>query len=87
MKFVLTTAFQYVLYLIVTFALLIVISSILRILHKIIKKLCKNTNTVIAYLMFSIISLVLFSVIIYFFPEILNLINTGVSKVFTTIIK
>ena len=87
MKLVLTTAFQYVLYLVVTFVLLIVISSILRILHKIIKKMCKNTNTVISYLMFSLISLVLFSIIIYFFPEIVNLINLGVSKVFTTIIK
>lgn len=87
MKFVLTTAFQYVLYLVVTFGLLILISSILRVLHKVIKKICKNTNTVVSYLIFSLISLVLFSIIIYFFPEIVNLINLGVSKVFTTIIK
>lgn len=87
MKYVLTTAFQYLLYLVVTFVFLIVISSILRILHKVIKKLCKNTNTVISYLIFSLISLILFAIIIYFFPEIVNLINIGVSKVFTTLIK
>ena len=82
MKYVLMMGLENVLYLIVTFVLLIVISSILRILHKIIKKVCKNTNTIVTYLIFSLISFILFSFIVYFFPEIINLINTGVNQIF-----
>lgn len=85
MKYVLMMGLEYILYLVVTFILLIIISSILRILHKIIKKVCKNTNTIVMYLIFSLISLLLFSLIVYFFPEIINLINTGVNQIFTLI--
>lgn len=87
MKYVLSMGFEYVLYLVVTFAFLIIISSILRILHKVIVTVCKNTNTVVKYLLFSVITLILFAGVIYFLPEIINLIEIGVNKLFTAIIK
>ena len=87
MKQVLTMGFKYILYLVVTFIFLVIVSSILRILHAIIKQVCKNTNTVIPFMIFGLISTVLFSSIIYFFPEILNLIDTVVATVFAAIIK
>lgn len=87
MKLVLTMGFKYILYLVVTFIFLVIVSSILRILHAIIKQVCKNTNTVIPFMIFGLISTVLFSSIIYFFPEILNLIDTVVATIFGAITK
>ena len=87
MKLVLTMGFKYILYLVVTFIFLVIVSTILRLLHAVIKQVCKNTNTVIPFMIFGLISTVLFSSIIYFFPEILNLIDTGVATLFAAIIK
>ena len=87
MKSVLSIGLKNVLYLVVAFAVLVIISSIMRILHTIIKKVCKNTNSVVQYLIFSIISMILFTLIIYFYPEIINIIDAGVSNIFNLINK
>ena len=87
MKAVLALGFKYVLYLVVTFAVLVLISSVLRIIHKVIKKVCKNTNSVVQGLIFSMIALVLFAIITYFYPEIVNIIDVGVNNIFTAIVK
>ena len=87
MKSVLSIGLKNVLYLVVAFAVLVIISSIMRILHTIIKKVCKNTNSVVQYLIFSIISMILFTLIIYFYPEIINIIDVGVSNIFNLLNK
>ncbi len=87
MKTVLAKGFENVLYLVVTFGILIFISSILRILHKTIKTITKNMNTYVQVLLFSLISIILFTIIIYFLPEIAGLIEAGVNKIFTSLIK
>lgn len=87
LKYVLSIGFKYILYLVVTFIFIIVISTILRILHKVIKTVCKNTNTVVVSLIFSLISLVLFTLIIFFLPEIINSINTGVNKIYVSVVR
>lgn len=87
MKAVLALGFKDVLYLVVTFAVLVLISSVLRIIHKVIKKVCKNTNSVVQGLIFSMIALVLFAIITYFYPEIVNIIDVGVNNIFTAIVK
>lgn len=70
-----------ILYLIVTFILLIIISTIFRILHKIIKTSNKKTNSVTVFFLFGIITLLAFTAVIYFFPEIVNLIDTAVHEI------
>lgn len=85
MKAVLSIGLKNVLYLVVSFAVLVIISSIMRILHTMIKKVCKNTNSIVQYLIFSIISMVLFTLIIYFYPELVNIIDKGVSNILNLI--
>jgi hypothetical protein len=53
----------------------------------VIKKVCKNTNSVVQGLIFSMIALVLFAIITYFYPEIVNIIDVGVNNIFTAIVK
>ena len=84
---VLLIAFTYILYFAVTFMLLTVISSVFRIVHKIIKTANKKTNSVVQFLIFAIIAIIAFTAAIYFFPEIVNLINTAVNKIFSSVTK
>ena len=84
---VLLIAFTYILYFAVTFMLLTVISFVFRIVHKIIKTANKKTNSVVQFLIFAIIAIIAFTAAIYFFPEIVNLINTAVNKRFSSVTK
>ena len=84
---VLLMALTYVLYLVVTFTLLAIISLIFRMIHKIIKSANKKTNSVVQFLIFIIIATITFTSVVYFFPEIINLIHTAVNKIYSSIPK
>ena len=86
-KYVLMTAATNVLYLVVTFVLLIIISTVFRLLHKIIKISNKKTNSIVIFLIFSIVTLITFTAAIYFFPEIMSLIDTVVQNISSNLYK